>query len=149
PLAGQEGAVARLLDTDSLGHLPHDQRDVLVVDRHALVAGYLLHLAHEVLLGLADALDLDELLGIARTVDDGVAGGDRLALGDLEASQTGDGVGLLAAVVADDRDDPALALVVGEAHHARRAGQGGLALRAASLEQLDHAGQTASDVRTA
>ena len=50
------------------------------------------------------------------------------------------------AVVADDGDDPALALVVGDAHDAGGAGQGGLALRAASLEELDHAGETAGDV---
>ena len=55
----------RALARDAAGHLAHDELDVLVVDRHALVAVHLLDLVHEVLLGLADALDLEELLGIA------------------------------------------------------------------------------------
>ena len=70
PLAGQEVGVARLLHADAAGHLAHDQLDVLVVDRHALVAVHLLDLFDEVQLGLADALDLDELLRIAGPVDD-------------------------------------------------------------------------------
>ena len=44
PLAGQEVGVARLLHRDPAGHLAHDQLDVLVVDRHALVAVHLLDL---------------------------------------------------------------------------------------------------------
>ena len=101
---------------------------------------------HEVLLGLADALDLEQLLRVAGTVDDRIAGGDLLALGDLQAGQARDGVGVLAAVVAHDGDDAALALVVGEPDHTGGAGQGGLALGRPSLEELDHAGQTAGDV---
>ena len=70
PLAGQEVGVARLLDGDPAGHLTHDQLDVLVVDRHALVAVHLLDLVDQVLLGGADALDLEQLLGVAGTLDD-------------------------------------------------------------------------------
>ena len=51
------------------------------------------------------------------------------------------------AVVADDGDAAAV-LLVGDADHARRAGQDGLALRGAGLEQLDDAGQTVGDVLT-
>ena len=87
PLAGQEVGVARLLHGDAAGHLADDQLDVLVVDRHALVAVHLLDLLDEVPLRLADALDLEELLGIAGTLDDRVAGVDLLAVGDLEAGQ--------------------------------------------------------------
>src|SRR4029079_18374051 len=105
-----------------------------------------LGLGDEVGLRLADALDLEQLLGIAGTLDDGVAGLDLLALGDLETSEAGHRVALLGAVVGHHRDDPALALVVGDAHHTRQAGEGGLALGAAGLEELDHAGQTAGDV---
>ena len=79
-LAGQEVGVARLLHADPSGHLADDQLDVLVVDRHALVAVHLLDLVDEVLLGLADALDLEELLRVTGTVDDRVAGGDLLAV---------------------------------------------------------------------
>ena len=85
PLAGQEVGVARLLHADAAGHLAHDQLDVLVVDRHALVAVHLLDLFDEVQLGLADALDLHELLRIEGAVDDRVAGLDLLAVDDVEA----------------------------------------------------------------
>ena len=50
PLAGQELRVAGLPTSDPPGHLAHDQLDVLVVDRHALLAVHRLHLVHEVLL---------------------------------------------------------------------------------------------------
>ena len=82
---GRKSRVARLLHGDPAGHLAHDELDVLVVDRHALVAVHLLDLVDEVLLGLADALDLEQLLGVAGAFDDGVAGLDLLAVGDLEA----------------------------------------------------------------
>ena len=129
------------------GHLPDDQLDVLVVDRHALVAVHLLHLVDEVLLGLPDALDLEQLLRVAGALDEGVAGGDLLAVGDLEARRPRD-----ACTRPRSPSSPtivmvaALALVLADADDARGAGQRGLALRAAGLEQLDHAGQTAGDV---
>ena len=75
---GRNSALARLRHGDPLGHLPDDQLDVLVVDRHALVAVDALHLGDEVLLGLADALDVEELLGVLRglgVADEHVAGG--------------------------------------------------------------------------
>ena len=81
PLARQEVGVAGLLHGDPAGHLAHDELDVLVVDRHALVAVHLLDLLDEVLLRLADALDLEQLLGIAGALDDAVAGLDLLAVG--------------------------------------------------------------------
>src|SRR5690606_19131509 len=145
-LAGQEAAVARLLHDDPPGHLPDDQLDVLVVDRDALVAVHLLHLLDQVLLRLAHALDLEQLLRVAGALDDRVAGRDLLAVDDLEAGQRRDRVGVLGPVVGHDRHDPAPALVLGDADDARGARQGRLALGRAGLEQLDDAGQTAGDV---
>ena len=87
PLAGQEVRVARLRHGHPAGHLPDDQLDVLVVDRHALVAVHLLDLVDEVLLGLADALDLEQLLRVAGALDERVAGGDLLAVRHLEAGE--------------------------------------------------------------
>ena len=58
---------------------------MLVVDRHALVPVDLLDLVDEVLLGLPDALDLEQLLGVAGALDQRIAGGDLVAVGDLEA----------------------------------------------------------------
>ena len=78
---GQELGVARLLHGHPAGHLADDELDVLVVDRHALVAVHLLDLLDQVALRLADALDLEQLLGVAGTVDERVAGGDLLAVG--------------------------------------------------------------------
>ena len=67
---GRKSRVARLRHGDPAGHLPDDQLDVLVVDRHALVAVHLLDLVDEVLLRLADALDLEQLLRVAGALDD-------------------------------------------------------------------------------
>ena len=99
PLAGQEPGVARLLHADPAGHLAHDELDVLVVDRHALLAVHLLDLLDEVVLRLADALDLDELLRVGRTVGDRVTGGDLLAVGDDRAGADGQDDLVLLAVV--------------------------------------------------
>jgi hypothetical protein len=145
-LPGEEVGVVGLEDGDPTGHLAHDELDVLVVDRHALLAVHLLDLFDEVALRLADAADLEELLGIAGALDQRVAGLDLVAVLHLEPGQAGHRVGVLGAVVADDGDDPALALVLADAHHAGGAGQGGLALGRTSLEELDHAGQAAGDV---
>ena len=72
-LAGQERCVPRLGHQHPSEHLAHDQLDVLVVNRHSLVAVDLLHLLHQVLLGLPDALDLKELLGVLGAFDQGIA----------------------------------------------------------------------------
>jgi hypothetical protein len=53
---GRNVGVARLLNGHAPGHLPHDQLDVLVVDRHALVAVHLLYLVDQVLLRGVHAL---------------------------------------------------------------------------------------------
>ena len=107
-LARQVRRVTRLRHADPAQHLADDHLDVLVVDRHALLAVHLLHLVAEVLLGLADALDLEDLLRVERRL--GVAGellaGDDLdAVGDAgeEVRAAHDRVLLLGAVVGDDR----------------------------------------------
>ena len=122
---------------------------MLVVDGHALVAVHRLHLVDEVLLGLADALDLEQLLGILGPVDDGVAGGDLRAFADA-IGQLGpqvDVVDVLGPVVTDDGDAAGVVLL-DDADHARRAGQDRGALGRAGLEQLDDAGQAVGDVLT-
>ena len=45
---GRNDGLARLLHADAAGHLAHDQLDVLVADRHTLVAVHLLDLFDEV-----------------------------------------------------------------------------------------------------
>ncbi len=94
-LAGQERRIARLGDQHPAQHLAHDQLDVLVVDRHTLVPVDLLDLFDQVLLGLADALDLEEFLGVLGPFDQRVTGGDLLAVGDLEVGPRGHQRGVL------------------------------------------------------
>ena len=61
---------------------------MLVVDRHALLPVHLLHLVDEVLLGLADALDLEDLLRVERRLvvtGELVPGRDLGTVADLRA----------------------------------------------------------------
>ncbi len=146
-LARQECGVTGLLHADAAGHLTHDELDVLVVDRHALVAVHLLDLFTEVQLGLADPLDLHELLGIERSFGEGLSGDDLVAARDTQAAENR-AVALLGAVVGDDRELAALALVLRDAHYARTAGEASGTAWRARLEQIDHARETAGDVLT-
>src|SRR5690606_8009091 len=75
-----------------------------------------------------------------------VPGGDLVTVADLEPTLTLDRVRLLVTVVADDGDGPDLAVLLVEADDTGGAGQDGLVLRCACLEELDHTGQTAGDV---
>jgi hypothetical protein len=56
---------------------------------HTLVAVDPLDLGDQVLLGLTDTLDLQQLLGVAGAVHDRIAGRDLLAVGDLEPGDVG------------------------------------------------------------
>ena len=145
-LAGQEVRLAGVVDLHPPGHLPHDQLDVLVVDGHALVPVDLLDLLHEVLLGLADALDLQELLGVAGPFDDGVAGPDLLTVRDLQAGHSGHCVDLLGAVVGNHGYLTTAPLVLADPDHAGDACQGCLALRCTGLEELHDPREAAGEV---
>src|SRR5690349_8958630 len=82
---------ARPRDGHPPQHLPNDHLDVLVVDRHALVAVHPLHLVDQVLLRLAHALDLEELLRVERALlvtDEAVAGLHVLAVAHTEVRTT-------------------------------------------------------------
>ena len=116
------------------------------MDRHALVAVHPLDLLDEVQLGLADALDLHQLLRVEGAVGDRVTGLDLLAVVDDRAGAERQHHLVLVALVVDDADRDALALVLAEAEHAGGLGQAGGTTRRAGLEQLDDAGQTAGDV---
>ena len=146
-LAGQEGRLALLGHEHPAQHLAHDQLDVLVVDRHALVAVDLLDLFDEVLLGLADALDLEQLLGVLGPFDQGVTGGDLRPVGDLELGPEAD-VWTSSVPSSADHGDAAGRLLLLDADHAGVAGKHGGALGGAGLEELDHAGQAVGDVLT-
>ncbi len=147
PLAGEERGVPGLGHEHPPEHLAHDQLDVLVVDRHTLVPVDLLDLFDQVLLGLADALDLEQLLRVLGPLDEGVAGGHLLAVRHLEVGPGRHEHRLLGAVVGH-HGDPAPALLVLDPDHARVVGEDGGALGGAGLEQLDHPGQAVGDVLT-
>ena len=119
---------------------------MLVVDRHTLVAVDLLHLVYEVLLGLANALDLQEFLGISSTLYQSITGVDLHTVDHFEPCARRDRVGIFLAIVGDNDDLAASAVVVANSHNTGGAGQRGLALRRAGFEQLDNARQTTSDV---
>ena len=146
PLAGQEVRVAGLLHQHAAGHLADDQLDVLVVDRHALLAVHRLHLVHQVLLHGAQPFDLEQLLRVHVALDEHVPRLDLVAVGELEPGAD-DGEVLLLGPVGGD-DPQALLLRVGLVYpqDPRTPRQGGLALGGASLEQLHDAGQAAGDV---
>src|SRR5262249_61243267 len=92
-------------------HLAHDQLDVLVVHADALGPVDLLDLLDQVLLRLADALDVEQLLGVHRALGNGVARRDLLAVGDDQAGAGGHRDRVLG-VVADDRDPAGVLLVL-------------------------------------
>src|SRR6185295_6938822 len=101
----------------------------------------------------ADALDVEDLLGVPRAL--GVAGelGARLDLGTVddagrEVRAHGDRVDLLLTVVGDDREGPLALLVLADAHDARGLREHRGALGRSGLEELDDTRQTVSDVLT-
>ena len=144
-LARKERCIARVRHQHSAEHLTHDELDVLVVNRHALVAVDLLDLFDQVLLGLADALDLQELLGVLGPFDEGVPGPDILAVHHLEVGTLGDEDGVLFASFCH-HGDLASALVFLDADNAGLTSQDGGTLGGTGFEELDDAGQTVGDV---
>src|SRR5690606_41358282 len=146
--ARQQLSVTGLEDVHPLEHLPHDDLDVLVVDRDTLRLVDLLDLGDEVLLHRARAEDPQDLVRVDRTLDELLTDFDALPVLDKQRSPHGHLVAdLVGAVVRDDNDltalvgllnpDPAL-------HFADR----GHALGDAGLEQLLDTGQTVGDVLT-
>ena len=108
-LGRQEVDVARLVDADLAEHLPDDDLDVLVVDRHALAAVDLLDFLDQVALDGVLAPRVEVLLRVDRAVGDRVAGPDLLAVLDEELGVVGDRVLALDDVLGPD-DEAVVAL---------------------------------------
>ena len=87
---GQQVGVTGLDHRDPAQHLPHDDLDVLVVDRHALAAVDRLDLVDQVLLGLADTEDAQHVLRVRRTDGELLADLDVVAVGDQQARALAD-----------------------------------------------------------
>src|SRR3989441_4877735 len=146
-LVHDELRVAHLLDLHPAHHLADDRLDVLVVDVDALQPVDLLDLVDQILLQVLLAFDPQDVMWIARPVDERVAGAHALPLLDVDVHALGDFVlAALARLFVFD-DDLALALDdLAVAHDAVDFGDDGRLLRAARLEQLDDARQTAGDI---
>src|SRR6478609_6974527 len=146
--ARQEVGVALLDDRDPAQHLPDDHLDVLVVDRHTLLAVDLLDLVDEVHLHRTRAEDAQHLLGVDRPLGQARADRDVLAVLHQQAGPLGDRVGvLLGAVVGREQDATRLVGLL-DGDPARRLGDRGDTLGGARLEQLDDTRQTLGDVVT-
>src|SRR5581483_1646622 len=85
--------------------------------------------------------------GGLRVADEPLAGHDLVAVAHGEQDPAGDRrIGVLRAVVADDGDRPLTSVALPHPDDAGGAGQRGLALGAAGLEQLDDPGEAVGDV---
>ena len=82
---GQQLAVSGLDDVHLSQHLPCDQLDVLVVDRHALAPIHLLDLVHHVPLEGKHALDAELLVAVHRSLRELLTHLDLVAVGDRQA----------------------------------------------------------------
>src|SRR6185436_1543224 len=145
-LVHQEVRVAHARDADAAEHLAADHLDVLVVDGHGLRAVNLLDLVHQVALQLLDAEHGQHVVRIDRTVDVRIARAHTLHLLHVHVHGAGNAV-LVARTLVGLDDDAAHALHDRAVMHGSvELGDDGLVARMASLEQLDHARQTAGDV---
>src|SRR5581483_8390825 len=145
-LLEQEVGVANLFDLHPAKHLADDCLDVLVRDGHALETVDLLDFVDEVLLELALAEDLEDVMRVAGTVDECVTGAEAFAFLHVDVDTAWNAVLLFLPVVGRDVD---LALTLGdvaEADHAVDLGDDRGIARLAGLEELDDTRQTAGDV---
>ncbi len=145
-LLEQEVGVADLFDLHPTEHLADDRFDVLVRDGHALETIDLLDFVDEVHLQLALAEDLEDVVRVAGTVDECIAGTQALAFLHVDVDAARNAVLLFLAVVRGDVD---LALTLGdiaEANDAIDLGDDRRIAGLAGLEEFDHARQTAGDV---
>ena len=146
-LARKEVSVTGLSHINAAKHLANDEFDVLIVDRHTLVAVHLLHLFDEVLLRLANTLDVEKFLGVLRTFNDGVTSFNFLAVNDFQVCTKRDGLDLLGAIISDDHNH-ATTVFFHDAHDARVASQQRGTLGGASFEEFYDARKSVGDVRT-
>ena len=145
-LARQQVGVAALDHRDPAQHLPDDDLDVLVVDRHGLPTVDLLDLVDQVLLGLARTEHPQDVLRVGLADRHLLTDLDVRALLDQQAGALADRVGLLLGTVVGDDDDLAGLVGVLDPDATGRLRDRRLALGLAGLEQLDHTRQTFGDV---
>ena len=145
-LIDEEGGVADLFDLDPAKHLTNDGFDVLVGDGDALEPVDFLDFVDEVHLQSALAEDFQNVVRVARTVDESITGTEAFAFLHVDVDTAGNAVLLFLTVVGGDVD---LALALGdfaEANDAVDLADDCRVAGLAGLEELDDARQTAGDV---
>src|SRR5919108_793724 len=145
-LTGQQLGVAGLDDRHAAEHLPDDDLDVLVVDRHTLRVVHLLDLADQVDLDGTLAQDAQHVVRVGGTHGELLAHLDVLALADQESGALRDRVRRLVAAVVRGDDDLLGLLGLLDPDAAGGLGDRGDALRGTGLEELDDTRQTLGDV---
>jgi hypothetical protein len=148
-VTGDEVGLAGLDDGDPAQHLPDDDLDVLVVDRHTLLAVDALHLVDQVHLHLARGRGCAApAWGRWRRRPAGCADLDVVTVGHQQAGPLAHRVGVLLGAVVGHQDDPTGLVGVLDAHPAGGLGDRGDTLGGAGLEELDDTRQTLGDVVT-
>ena len=162
-LAGQEGGVSRIFDADLAGHLAHNHFDVLVVNRHALGLVHVLHFGHHPELQLGDRLlgrihrgltaaqilevALEQLVGIDRTVGEGLTSMDLLAVAHHDVAAQQDRVIGHDIVVLNDRHRGVVVIItLLDLHGAALAAEDCGFPGAAGFQQFFNTGQTLNNV---
>src|SRR6185312_5209049 len=137
---------AYLFDLHPAEHLPDDGFDVLVRDGYTLQTVDFLDFVDEIHLQLALAKNFQNVVRVARPVDECIAGAQPLAFLNVDVDAAGNAVLFLLSVV---RRDVHLTLTLGnlaKANHTIDLRDDRRIARLAGLEQFDNSRQTAGDV---
>ena len=121
---------------------------MLIVDRHALITVNLLDFIDQVRLRIADALDVEDFLGVERAFVERVSGLDLGTVTNV-GRQFGidtNGVGDFRAVVANDDDFTRLGIFFTHPDDSGVGDKDRLTLRRTSFEELNHSGEAGSNV---
>src|SRR5262245_10618010 len=147
-LAGQQLGVAGLDDRHPAQHLPDDDLDVLVVDRHTLGPVHLLDLGHQVDLHGPLAEHPEHVVRVDRAGDQLLADRDVVPVVHEQPDPLGHRVRLLLGAVVRNHYDLAGLLGVLDPNPALDLGDRRDALGLTGLEQLHHTRQAVGDVLT-
>ena len=96
--------IAVFLDAHLAQHLTDDDLDVLIADVNALHTVSREHFQRDVRLHTLDALDLEDVVGVDRTLDQRISRRHALTLGNGQTCAVIDRIGHGLAVIAGDSD---------------------------------------------
>ena len=142
----QEVSVAWLLNADASSHLTNNQLDVLVVNRHTLVAINPLHFFNEILLCLTNTFDLHQFFWIQWAVSDAVARFNILSIFYKWTTAGWQNDFELCALIIDELDWNTLALVFENSDNSSYWHKSSRTFWIACFEEFNYSWQTTSDV---